>query len=54
MANSVLNKMTYAIRSLYLVRNQIPWKVKKDVFMSVVLSHHSFSGVFLQTFKAKS
>ena len=47
--NSVLSKMADAIRSLYLVRNQIPLKVKIDVFKSVVLSHLSFSGGFLQT-----
>ena len=47
--NSVLSKMANAIRSLYLVGNQIPLKVRIDVFKSVVLSHLSFSGVFLQT-----
>ena len=30
--------MASAIRSLYLVRNQIPLKVRIDVFKSVVLS----------------
>ena len=30
--NSVLSKMANAIRSLYLVRNQIPLKVRIDVF----------------------
>ena len=39
--NSVLSKMANAIRSLYLVRNQIPLKVRIDVFKSVVLSHLS-------------
>ena len=47
--NSVLSKMANAIRSWYLVRNQIPLKVRSDVFKLVVLSHLSFSGVFLQT-----
>ena len=51
--NSVLSKMANEIRSLYLVRNQIPLKVRSDVFKSVVLSHLSFSGVFLQTLTAK-
>ena len=41
--------MANAIRSLYLVRNQIPLKVRIDVFKSVVLSRLSFNGVFLQT-----
>ena len=36
--NSVLSKMANAIRSLFLVRNQIPLKVRIDVFRSVVLS----------------
>ena len=52
--NSVLSKMANAIHSLYLVRNQIPSKVRLDVFKSVLLSHLSFSGVFLQTLTAKN
>ena len=52
--NSVLSKMANAIRSLYLVRNQIHLKVRIDVFKSVVLSHLSFSGVFLQTLTVKN
>ena len=47
--NSVLSKMANAIRSLYLIRNQILSKVRIDVFKSVVLCRLSFSGVFLQT-----
>ena len=46
--------MANAIRFLYLVRNQIPLKVRIDVFKSVVLSHLSFSGVFLQTLTVKN
>ena len=46
--------MANAIRSLCLVRNQIPLKVRIDFFKSVVLSHLSFSGVFLQTLTAKN
>ena len=42
--------MANAIRSLY----QIPLKVRIDVFKSVVLSHLSFSGVFLQTLTVKN
>ena len=41
--NSVLSKMANAIRSSYLVRNQIPLNVRVDVFKSDVLSHLSFS-----------
>ena len=52
--NSVLSKMANAIRSMYLVRNQIPLKVRIDVFKSVVLSDLSFSGVFLQTLTVKN
>ena len=52
--NSVLNKMADAIRSLYLVRNQFPLKVRIDVFKSVVLSHLSFSGVFLKLLQQKT
>ena len=52
--NSVLSKMSNAIRSLYLVRNQIPLKVRIDVFKPFVLSHLSFSGVFLQTLRVKN
>ena len=51
---SFLSKMTNAIRSLYLVRNQIALKVRIDVFKSVVLSHLSFSEVFLQTLTVKN
>ena len=51
--NSVLSKMANAIRSLYLVRNQIPLKVRIDVFKSVVFYDFSFSGVFLQTITVK-
>ena len=46
--------MANATSSLYLVRNQIPSKVRIDVFKSVVLSHLSFSGVFLQTVTVKN
>ena len=46
--------MANAIRSLYLVRNQIPLKVRIDVFKTVLLSHLSFSGVFFQTLTAKN
>ena len=45
--------MANAIPSLYLVRSQIPLKVRIDVFKSDVLSHLSFSGVFLQTVTVK-
>ena len=40
--------------SLFLVRNQIPLKVRFDVFKSVVLSHLFFSGIFFQILTAKN
>ena len=51
---SVLSKMANAIRSSYLVRSQTPLKVSIDVLKSVLLSHLSFSGVFLQTLTAEN
>ena len=51
---SVLSKMANAIRSLYHVRKQILLKVRIDVLKSVILSHLSFSGVFLQTLTVKN
>ena len=52
--NSVLSKMANAICSFYLVRNQMPLKVRIDVFKSVVLSHLSFRGVFFQSLTVKN
>ena len=52
--NVVLTKMAAAIRSLYQVRNHIPLEVRLQVFKSLVLSHLSFRGVYLQTFSAKN
>ena len=52
--SSGLSKMANVIRSLCLVRNQIPLKVRINVFKLVVLSHLSFSGVFLQTLQQKT
>ena len=52
--NSVLSKMTNAVLSLYLERNEIALKVRIDVFRSIVPSHLSFSGVFSQTLTVKN
>ena len=49
----ILKKMAAAIRSLYLVRNHLPLEVRLQVLKSLVLSHLSFSGVYLQTLSAK-
>ena len=46
--------MAAAIRSLYLVRNHIPLEVGLQVFKSLVLSHLSFSGVYLLTLSAEN
>ena len=46
--------MVADIRSLYLVRNHIPLEVRLQVFKSLVLSHLSFSGVYLRTLSAKN
>ena len=40
--------------ALSFKQNQIPLKVRIEVFKSVVLSHLSFSGVFLQTLTVKN
>ena len=47
--NSCLSKKAKAFRSLYVVRIQIPLKVRIDVLRTVVLSQFSFSRVFRQT-----
>ena len=52
--NSVLRKIANANRSLYLKTNQIPLKVRSDVFNSVVLSHLSFKEVFFQILTMKN
>ena len=52
--NSVLSKMANPMWSLFLVRNQIPLNVRIDVFQSFLLSHLSFSGVFLHTLTPKN
>ena len=46
--------MAATIRSLYLVKNHIPLEIRLQVFKSLVLSHLSFSGVYLQTLSAKN
>ena len=48
--NSILINKADAIRSLNLLRNQIPLKVRVDLnFKSFVLSHLSVIVIFLQT-----
>ena len=40
--------MASAIRSLYLVRYQVPLKTKINIFKSLVLSHLYFSAIFFR------
>ena len=44
--NKVISKMASAIRSLYLVRYQVPLKTRINLFKSLVLSHLDFSAFF--------
>ena len=46
--------MALAIRSIYLVRNQIPLKARKNLFRSLVLSHLEFSSIFFQSLPSYS
>ena len=47
--NKVISKMASAIRSLYLVRYQIPLKTRINLFKSQALSHLDFSSIFFDT-----
>ena len=44
--NKVISKMASAIRSLYLVRYQVPFKRRINLFNSLALSHLDFSSIF--------
>ena len=44
--NNMIRKMAIAIRSIYLVRSQIPLKAPIDLFKSVVLSDLELSAKF--------
>ena len=50
----LINKMILAIRSIYLVRNQISLKARINLFGSLVLSHLEFSAIFFQTLPSYS
>ena len=52
--NNVISKMALAIRSIYLVRNQIPLKARINLFRSLVLSHLEFSAIFFQSLPSYS
>ena len=44
--NKVLSNMATAIRSIYLLRYQLPQKARLMLFKSLVLSHLTFSALF--------
>ena len=50
--NKTLKKMAQAIRSIYLIRHQVPLNAR--ILKSVVLSHLSFSAIFFQNLSAKN
>ena len=45
-----ISKMASAIRSLYLVRYQVPLKTRINLFKSPVLSHLDFSAIFFSKY----
>ena len=51
---NLVSKMALAIRSIYLVRNQIPLKARINLFRSLVLSHLEFSATFFQSLPSYS
>ena len=46
--NKVLSNMATAIRSIYLIRYQLPLNARLMLFKSLVLSHLTFSALFFQ------
>ena len=46
--NKVISKMASSIRSLYLIRDQVPLKMRINYLKSLVLSHLDFSAIFFQ------
>ena len=51
--NKTLNKMAHAIRSIYLVRHQVPLDAR-ILLKSLVISHLSFSAIFSQKLSAEN
>ena len=45
--------MAHAIRSIYLIRHQVPLNARILLLKSLVLSHLSFSAIFFQNLSAK-
>ena len=52
--NKTLKNMTHAIRSICLIRHQIPLNARILLLKSLVLSHLSFSAIFFQNLSAKN
>ena len=52
--NNVISKMALAIRSIYLVRNQILLKARINLFRPLVLSHLEFSAIFFKSLPSYS
>ena len=52
--SKVISKMASAIRSIYLVRYQVPLKTRINFFKSLVLSHLDFSAIFFQNLPSYS
>ena len=52
--NKTLKKMAHAIRSIYLIRHQVPLNARILLLESLVLSHLSFSAIFFQNLSAKN
>ena len=46
--------MAHAIRSIYLIRHQVPLNARILLLKSLVLSHLSFSAIFFQNLSAKN
>ena len=49
--NKCLSKMACGIRSIYLIRHQIPLYARIMLFKSLVLSHLTYAGFFFSKFK---
>ena len=52
--NKTLKKMAHVIRSIYLIRHQVPLNARILLLKSLVLSHLSFSAIFFQNLSAKN
>ena len=53
-AEKTLKNMAHALRSIYLIRHRIPLNARILLLKPLVLSHLSFSAIFLQNLSAKN